>query len=162
MNEVVFLPEEILGVRTLAALRNAGANEETAGAATRAMLHASRLGIDSHGVRLAAHYAKVLRGGRVNPNPVMKTHRTAAGAALLDADDGLGHAGAYAAMDLACGMAKEAGVAAVGVVRSSHYGAAGAYALAGAEAGMIAVSMSNTDAIVGCMAEPSGSMAPTR
>jgi LDH2 family malate/lactate/ureidoglycolate dehydrogenase len=78
----------------------------------------------------------------------MKTHRTASGAAILDADDGLGHAAAYAAMDLACSMAKEAGVAAVGVIRSSHYGAAGAYALAGAEAGMIAVSMSNTDAIV--------------
>src|SRR5215218_5292752 len=108
MNEVVFLPEEILGVRTLAALRNAGANEETAGAATRAMLQASRLGIDSHGVRLAAHYAKVLRSGRVNPNPVMKTHRTAAGAATLDADDGLGHAAAYAAMELACSMAQEA------------------------------------------------------
>jgi LDH2 family malate/lactate/ureidoglycolate dehydrogenase len=148
MSDVVFLPESILEVRTLAALRGAGAHEETAAAATRAMLHASRLGIDSHGVRLAAHYAKVLRSGRVNPNPVMKRHRTAAGAALLDADDGLGHAGAYAAMDLACDMAKEAGVAAVGVVRSSHYGAAGAYALAGAEAGMIAVSMSNTDAIV--------------
>jgi len=57
MNEVVFLPEEILGVRTLAALRNAGANEETAGAATRAMLHASRIGIDSHGVRLAGTVA---------------------------------------------------------------------------------------------------------
>ncbi|MFL5160955.1 MAG: Ldh family oxidoreductase, partial [Microvirga sp.] len=43
----------MLEVRTLAALRDAGANEETAGAATRAMLHASRHGIDSHGVRLA-------------------------------------------------------------------------------------------------------------
>jgi ureidoglycolate dehydrogenase (NAD+) len=148
MSDVVFLPEHVLEARTLAALRDAGANEETAGAATRAMLHASRLGIDSHGVRLAAHYAKVLRGGRVNPNPVMKTHRTAAGAAILDADDGLGHAAAYATMELACSMAKEAGVAAVGVIRSSHYGAAGAYALAGTEAGMIAVSVSNTDAIV--------------
>src|SRR5919112_4474697 len=132
MNDVVFLPEQILEARALAALREAGANEETAGAATRAMLHASRLGVDSHGVRLAAHYAKVLQGGRVNPNPSMKVNRTAAGAARLDADDGLGHAAAYAAMDLACSMAKEAGVAAVGGVRSSHYGAAGAYALAGA------------------------------
>src|SRR5919107_1616611 len=148
MSDVVFLPEHVLEARALAALRDAGANEETARAATRAMLHASRLGIDSHGVRLAAHYAKVLRGGRVNPNPAMKTHRTASGAAILDADDGLGHAAAYAAMDLACSMAKEAGVAAVGVIRSSHYGAAGAYALAGAEAGCIAVSMTNTDAIV--------------
>ena len=51
-------------------------------------------------------------------------------------------------MELACNLAKEAGVDAVGVVNSSHFGAAGAYALAGAEAGFIAVSMSNTDSIV--------------
>jgi LDH2 family malate/lactate/ureidoglycolate dehydrogenase len=79
----------------------------------------------------------------------MQTRRTAAGSAILDADDGLGHAAAYAAMELACSMARESGVAAVGIVRSSHFGAAGAYALAGAESGLIAVAMSNTDAIVG-------------
>ena len=140
MNDFVFLSEHILEARVLAALRDAGADEETARAATRAMLHASRVGIDSHGARLTAHYAKVLRGGRVNPNPAMKTHRTAAGTALLDVDDGLSHAAAYAAMDLACSMAREAGIAAVGVIRSSHYGAAGAYALAGSETGMMAMS----------------------
>jgi ureidoglycolate dehydrogenase (NAD+) len=149
MKDVVLISEQALEARTLAALRGAGANEATAGAATRAMLHASRLGIDSHGVRLAAHYAQVLRAGRVNPNPAMQTRRTAAGSAILDADDGLGHAAAYAAMELACSMARESGVAAVGIVRSSHFGAAGAYALAGAESGLIAVAMSNTDAIVG-------------
>ncbi len=149
MKDVVLISEQALEARTLAALRGAGANEATAGAATRAMLHASRLGIDSHGVRLAAHYAQVLHAGRVNPNPAMQTRRTAAGSAILDADDGLGHAAAYAAMELACSMARESGVAAVGIVRSSHFGAAGAYALAGAESGLIAVAMSNTDAIVG-------------
>ena len=40
------------------------------------MLHASRLGIDSHGVRLAIHYARVLRSGRVNPTPKMQIRRT--------------------------------------------------------------------------------------
>jgi LDH2 family malate/lactate/ureidoglycolate dehydrogenase len=148
MTEVIFVNEEALEARTLAVLRDAGADEHTAAAATRAMLHASRVGVDSHGVRLASHYARVLRSGRVNPTPMMQSTRTAAASAILNADDGLGHAAAYTAMDLACEMAKETGIAAVGVVRSSHYGAAGAYALAGAEAGCIAVSMTNTDAIV--------------
>lgn len=148
MKDVIFVPEDVLEARTFAALRDAGADEPSAGAATRAMLHASRIGVDSHGVRLTPHYARVLRSGRVNPTPRMQPRRTAAGSAILDADNALGHAAAYAAMDLACSMAKEAGIAAVGVVRSSHYGAAGAYALAGAEAGLIAVSMSNTDAVV--------------
>ena len=56
------------------------------------MLHALRLGIDSHGVRLALHYARVLRGGRVNRTPKMQIRRTALGSAVLDADNGLGHA----------------------------------------------------------------------
>lgn len=148
MSNVIYVQEQILEDRTLAALREAGADENSARAATRAMLHASRIGVDSHGVRLTSHYAKVLRGGRVNPQPKMEAQRTAAGSAIFDADNGLGHAAAYAAMTLACEMAKEAGVAAVGVINSSHYGAAGAYALAGAEAGLIALSMTNTDAIV--------------
>jgi LDH2 family malate/lactate/ureidoglycolate dehydrogenase len=148
MTDVIFVPAQVLETRTLALLQDTGADESSARAATRAMLHASLLGVDSHGVRLAPHYAQVLRGGRVNPTPKMEIRRTAAGSAMLDADNGLGHAAAFAAMDLACGMAREAGVAAVGVVNSSHFGAAGAYALAGAEAGLIAISMSNTDAIV--------------
>ncbi|MET0527554.1 MAG: Ldh family oxidoreductase, partial [Microvirga sp.] len=126
----------------------AGADEPTARAATRAMMHASRLGVDSHGVRLTSHYGRELRAGRINPRPSVQTRRTAPAAAILDADEGLGHASAYAGMELACELARDVGVAAVGVVRSSHYGAAGAYALAGAEAGLIALSVTNSDAVV--------------
>jgi ureidoglycolate dehydrogenase (NAD+) len=148
VTEIILVPEAVLEAATLAALGAAGADERSAGAATRAMMHASRVGVDSHGVRLTAHYAKALRGGRINGAPKMETRPTAASSAILDADNGLGHAAAYAGMELACGMAKETGIAAVGIVRSSHYGAGGAYALAGAEAGMIALSMTHSDAMV--------------
>ena len=61
MNDIVLVPEHSLEGRTFAALRDAGADERSARAATRAMMHASRLGIDSHGVRLiptrADHHA---------------------------------------------------------------------------------------------------------
>ena len=148
MNDIVLVPEHSLENRTFAALRHAGADERSARAATRAMMHASRLGIDSHGVRLTPHYARVLRSGRVNPHPKLESRRTAAASAVLDADNGLGHLAAYAGMELAGELAQETGIAAVGIARSSHYGAAGAYALAGAEAGLIALSMTNADAIV--------------
>lgn len=148
MAETVRIPPDVLEAATRAALLAAGADEPSAEAATRAMMHASRLGIDSHGVRLTAHYSRVLQTGRVNPRPQMRTTRTAAATAMLDADDGLGHHAAYAAMALAGEIAREAGVGMVGVARSSHYGAAGAYALAGAEAGLIALSATNTDSIV--------------
>ncbi|NIX75356.1 Ldh family oxidoreductase [Microvirga terricola] len=138
----------MLEERALAALREAGADEPSATAATRAMMHASRMGVDSHGVRLTSFYAEALRSGQVNGRPDFKVRRTASASAVLDADRGLGHAAAYAGMELACQIAKESGVGAVGVAHSTHYGAAGAYALAGAEAGFIALSTSNADSLV--------------
>src|SRR5699024_8920323 len=69
-------------------LAAAGADEASADAATRAMLHGSRLGVDSHGIRLLDHYISVLEGGRVNKRPAPSFTRTFAGFGRLDADDG--------------------------------------------------------------------------
>jgi ureidoglycolate dehydrogenase (NAD+) len=148
MADLLHVPEEILRERVLAALASAGADDASAEACARAMLHASRLGIDSHGVRLTAHYAAMMRSGRIKPQPQRHVRTTGAATAMVDADNGLGHASAYAAMDLACELARAAGAGAVGVVRSSHLGAAGAYAVAGAERGFIALATTNADSLV--------------
>jgi LDH2 family malate/lactate/ureidoglycolate dehydrogenase len=99
-------------------------------------------------VRLTAHYVAMMRSGRINPRPHRQVHHTGAATAMLDADHGLGHASAYAAMDVACELARAAGIGAVGVRGSSHFGAAGAYALAGAERGLVALATTNTDSLV--------------
>jgi LDH2 family malate/lactate/ureidoglycolate dehydrogenase len=72
------------------ALAAAGAREDTASAATRAMMHASRLGVDSHGVRLLDHYVAVISGGRVNPRPRLGLVSETGAVAALDADDAHG------------------------------------------------------------------------
>ena len=144
----ITVPETELATRVANALRGAGASEASLAAATRAMLHASRHGVDSHGVRLTEHYCNMLAGGRLNQNPQLQVHRKAAASAVVDGDDGMGHYAAYRAMEVACDMAKETGIAAAGVRRSSHLGAAGAYALAGAEAGCIGFATTNTDSMV--------------
>jgi len=146
--ESLIFPAALLRERVLSALRDAGADEKSAAAATRAMMHASRIGVDSHGVRLTAFYAESLRSGQINGSPTLTIRRTAAATAMLDADHGLGHAAAYAGMEEACRIAKESGIGAVGITHSTHFGAAGAYALAGAEAGFIAVSTTNADSLV--------------
>jgi LDH2 family malate/lactate/ureidoglycolate dehydrogenase len=148
MPDVIHVPENVLRERVRTALAAGGADEASADACTRALLHASRLGIDSHGVRLTAHYVAMMRAGRINPRPQRKVHNTGAAVAMVDADDGLGHASAYAAMELACELAYTGGIGAVGVAHSSHFGAAGAYALAGAESGLIALATTNTDSLV--------------
>ena len=145
---VISVPVDVLRERVLAALRSGGADEASAFAATRALMQASCLGIDSHGVRLVPHYVKMMKSGRINPRPKFHTERRAPATAILDGDNALGHAAAYAGMSLACELAQSAGVGAVGVVRSSHFAAAGPYALSGADAGFISLVTTNTDSAV--------------
>jgi len=131
-----------------AVLSAAGADEPTANAATRAMIHGSRLGVDSHGVRLLDHYVTVLQGGRVNPRPDMWLARAFGAVASLDADHGHGALAAYTAMDHALERAGRLGIGAVAIRNSSHFGPAGAYALAAAEQGCIGLVMCNSDSFV--------------
>ncbi|UOM35221.1 Ldh family oxidoreductase [Acuticoccus sp. I52.16.1] len=131
-----------------AALSAAGADGATTDAAARAMLHGSRLGVDSHGVRLLEHYVTVMEGGRVNKTPNLAFVAERAAVATLDADHAHGALAAYAAMDKATELARSAGIGAVSIRNSSHFGPAGAYALAAAEAGMIGFATCNSDAFV--------------
>lgn len=131
-----------------AALRAAGADAPSARDATRAMLHASLHGIDSHGFRLLPHYCRAIREGRVNGRPAPRFRSTRAGCGIVDADDGHGARGTYLAADHAVALARQAGVGAVAVLRSSHFGPAGAYALEIARAGLFGMVLCNSDAYV--------------
>lgn len=131
-----------------AVLTAAGADAPTADAAVRAMMHGSRLGVDSHGVRLLDHYVTVLTGGRVNPRPELRIVRTFGALATLDADNGHGALAAYRGMDHAVALTEEMGMGAVAIRNSSHFGPAGAYAVAAAEKGCIGLAFCNSDSFV--------------
>ncbi|MBB3950737.1 Ldh family oxidoreductase [Aureimonas jatrophae] len=130
------------------ALGRTGASAESVAAARRAMMHASLLGVDSHGARLVAHYCQVLASGRVNPTPTLSVRRTGPSTAMVDGDNGLGHLVAYRAVEVAVDLARESGIGAVGATRSSHFGAAGAYARVIAEAGLVGFATTNSDSVV--------------
>lgn len=147
-NEAQRFPAATLEQKVAFALRNAGASEPSLAAAVRAMLHASLVGVDSHGVRLTEHYCTMLAGGRLNKDPQLKVDIRAAGSAMVDGDDGMGHYAAYKAVEVGIELAQQAGVGAVGIAHSSHLGAAGAYALAGAERGFVTFATTNTDSMV--------------
>lgn len=125
-----------------------GADAPTAEAATRAMRHGSVHGVDSHGVRLLEHYVRAFQGGRLNKAPNMVLDRIRSGTALLEADNAQGARATYAAVDHACEMAAECGIAAVGIRNSSHFGPAGAYSLAAAERGLLGLAFCNSDSFV--------------
>ena len=125
-----------------------GADENVASACVSSVMHGTRFGVDSHGVRLIPHYIKVLETGRLNKNPSIKFKDLKLGSGLLDGDHSQGALPTYKAMDHAIEMAKKTGIAAVGITNSSHFGPAGAYTLYAAKKNMIALAFCNSDSFV--------------
>jgi LDH2 family malate/lactate/ureidoglycolate dehydrogenase len=130
------------------ALLAAGADEDSANGCARAMLHASLLGVDSHGIRLLPFYVDCLTSGLVNGRPRIEVDYRRKAAASVDADGGLGHAPTYRAVEIATELADQAGIGLVAVLHSTHFGAAGAYALAGANRGYHCLVVCNSGAFV--------------
>ncbi len=132
----------------VAVLGAAGVDEPSADGTARALMHASLHGVDSHGIRLLPFYVRCLLGGVTRPRPKVTVTRRRAAIALVDADGGLGHQPTYRAVEIACEIAMAHGVGMAAVTRSTHFGAAGAYALAAAEAGCMALVVANSGALV--------------
>ncbi|WMS44099.1 Ldh family oxidoreductase [Acuticoccus sp. MNP-M23] len=131
-----------------AALLASGADADTAESATRAMMHATRFGVDSHGVRLLDHYITEMEHGRVTKTPSLAFSQTLPAIAALDAGHAQGARATFAAMEKAMEMAETCGIGAVGIGNSAHFGAAGAYAFAAAERGFFGYACCNADKIV--------------
>jgi len=73
-------------------------------------------------------YVRRIKGGAVNIRPNIRVEREAAGMALIDGDNGMGHLVMRFATEKAIEKAKHAGVAWVGVKWSNHAGPASLYA----------------------------------
>jgi LDH2 family malate/lactate/ureidoglycolate dehydrogenase len=92
------------------------------------MTRADLQGSEGHGVFRLPQYIRRIRGGAVNIRPRIRVEREAAGMALVDGDNGMGHLVMRFATEKAIEKAKAAGVAWVGVKRSNHAGPASLYA----------------------------------
>lgn len=99
-------------------------------------------GVYSHGSRAVPRYVRSIQHGSTNTQPQITATREGPAYALLDGDHGLGQVVAVRAMELAVQKARTAAIAAVGVQRSSHFGAAAFYSVMAAEAGMVGFSTS--------------------
>ncbi|PZX18788.1 LDH2 family malate/lactate/ureidoglycolate dehydrogenase [Palleronia aestuarii] len=124
------------------------ADAETSEALVRALSHASIHGVDTHGYRLLPHYLAGFAGGRLNPRPTPRLVHQKGGAAVLDGDDAHGSRATYMATEEAVRRAREHGVGAVAIRNSSHFGAAGAYAIDIAQNGMMGFAFCNSDPFV--------------
>src|SRR5215208_7869887 len=89
-----------------------------------AMIYADRSGIDSHGLSMLMMYEGGYQQGKLKLDARPRVVRETPVTALVDAGAGLGHPAGVAAMELAVAKAKAAGVGAVAVFNSHHFGAA--------------------------------------
>ena len=92
------------------------------------MVRADLNGADGHGVFRLPQYVRRIKGGAVNIRPDIRVEREAAGMALVDGDNGMGHLVMRFATEKAIEKAKSAGMAWVGVKWSNHAGPASLYA----------------------------------
>jgi LDH2 family malate/lactate/ureidoglycolate dehydrogenase len=120
-----------------------GMSPENARISAERLQHADLRGIDSHGVALIVLYAQMRAERRIEFRPDVRVLRESPVTALIDGGNGLGHVPSTQAMQLAIDKCRGVGLAAVAVRNSNHYGAAGAYALMAAEAGLIGMSFTS-------------------
>ena len=121
----------------------AGMREEDAAFHASALVQTNLWGVDSHGVLRVPVYIERFRSGAMNPRPETKIVRAAGALEVMHGDDGPGFIVGRDAMNRAVELAEEHSLAAVGVIRSNHFGAAGIYARLAAERDKIGVAMTN-------------------
>lgn len=131
-----------------AALTAAGATKEDAADAAGVLVRTDLRGVHSHGVQTLPLHVRTLRDGGVRSPTQPEVVRETPVTAVLDGRAGLGLVIALRAMDLAIAKARTAGMGMVVVRDSNHFGAAGHYALAAAEAGFIGLATSNASPIM--------------
>ena len=93
-------------------------------------------------------YVERLRTGVLNPRPRPSVVSRDGAIAVVDGDQGPGQVAAVFATDLSVEIAREHGAGAVAVRRSAHFGAAAFYARRAADAGLVAIAMTNTEPFV--------------
>ncbi|PVZ87285.1 ureidoglycolate dehydrogenase [Serratia sp. S1B] len=126
----------------------AGLNLAHAGIVADVLAHADARGIHSHGAVRVEYYSERISKGGTNNNPHFTYEKTGPCSAVFDGDNGAGHVAAKLSMDHAIQMAKENGVAVVGVRRIGHSGALSYFVQQAAHAGMIGISLCQSDPMV--------------
>src|SRR5699024_6386457 len=112
------------------------------------LVFADSKGIHSHGAMRTEYYAERIAKGGITHQPDFHFEKTGASSGIFHADNGVGHVAAKLAMDEAINLAKESGVAIVGVKKMSHSGALSYFTERAAEEDLIGFSVCQSDPMV--------------
>lgn len=133
-----------------------GMSPDDAALLASSLVQTSLWGIDSHGLARLTHYLDRMTRGSIKPRPQLQIERTGVCTAQIDGDQGQGIVVAHKANRLAIEIARDNGLAAVGVNNASHCGAIGLYTREAARAGMVGLAFTHADSI----AAPHGGQKP--
>ena len=122
-----------------------GMSAENAAIMADALVTTDKWGVYTHGTKnLFGYTEKVLAGG-VSFSAESEVCVRFPSLAVIDGKNAMGYLPAVKAMDMACDMAEETGIAIVLVKNSSHFGAAGYYSNRAAMRGLVGCTMTNVD-----------------
>ncbi|WP_042356613.1 ureidoglycolate dehydrogenase [Bacillus rubiinfantis] len=137
-------------------LHKAGLTQEHADIVADVLVHADARGYHSHGAMRVEYYSERINKGGTNCNPNFNFQKTGPCTAIFDGDNAAGHVVAKLGMDEAIKMAKENGVAIVGMRRMGHSGALSYFVQQAAEQNLVALTLCQSDP----MAVPYGGAEP--
>ncbi len=143
MEEITFIPVDVVANFMLDVFRGLGVPEEEARICTDVLITADLRGIESHGVARLKYYYDRIRAGVQSTTTRLKLIKETETTAVVDGQHGMGHVIAYRSMRMAMEKARKYGLGAVAVRNSTHFGIAGYYPLMAAREGMVGLAVTN-------------------
>jgi len=137
-------------------LESAGLSTDHACQVADHLSYAESLGVHSHGTVRVEYYAERISKGGSNIDPQITIEETGPCSAIVDGDNAVGFVIANIGMKKAIEMARQNGIAVVGMRRLGHCGTLSYYLRQAAAEGLVAISMCQSDP----MAVPYGGAQP--
>jgi ureidoglycolate dehydrogenase (NAD+) len=132
----------------VAAMLKSGLRPEDAELTAEVLVTTDTWGTFTHGTRQLRGLLKNVRTGRLDPKAENEVVAEGPAWAMVDGHYVMPPATSCRSMEVAIKKAKACGVGYVGVKHSSHFGAAGYYAVMAARQGLIGLSMCNLDPVM--------------
>lgn len=139
--------EELKGLMKTKFVR-AGLKDEHADTMAEVLTWSDERGIHSHGAVRVEYYTERIAKGGMTAEPKMTFEQTGPCSGLFDGDNGCGYVVASEGMKEAIRMAKENGIAVVGMKNMSHSGSLGYYVEMAAKEDLVSISMCQSDPMV--------------
>ncbi|MGX7023299.1 ureidoglycolate dehydrogenase [Vagococcus hydrophili] len=154
--ELVYLNKEELQSLMQTKLEKAGLKESHAKEVANHLTYADLRGVHSHGTVRVEYYAERIAKGGTTIDPAFRFEKTGPSTGVFHADNAIGHVAAKEALGYGIEMAKETGVAIVGVSKMGHSGMLSYYVDLAAQNDLVALAVCQSDP----MAVPFGGTKP--